>query len=148
VGAYRMVADESFQMEDYPMIRRVIINTIPPEKARYRTVGDWKWEAPGVLAIDVCDSGNWLFNMLVAIHEFIEVFLCTAQGVTQKQVDQFDFAHQDDDDPGEHPKAPYHAQHMLAMSVEMLLSVALGIKWRPYSEALTKTWFKTRKRAA
>lgn len=128
------------------MIRRVIINTIPPEKARYRTVGDWRWESPGVLAIDVCNSGNWIYNLLVAIHELCEVFLCTAQGVTQKQVDRFDFAHQDDDDPGEHPKAPYHFQHMASMSIEMMLATLLKVKWRPYSEALTRTWLKTPKR--
>jgi hypothetical protein len=130
------------------MIRRVIMTVLPPGQMRYRTCGDWRFETPGVLLIEVADSGNWIFNLLVGIHELIEVFLCTAQGVTQKQVDRFDFQHQDDDDPGEHPKAPYHAQHMLAMSVEMLLSVALGVKWRPYSEALTKTWLKTRKHAA
>jgi hypothetical protein len=130
------------------MIRRVIITTIPPEKTRYRTVGDWKFESPSVLVIEIADSGSWIFNLLVGVHELIEAFLCTAMGITQKQVDKFDFAHESDDDPGEHPKAPYHAQHMLAMSVEMLLSVALGVKWRPYSEALTKTWLKTRKRAA
>jgi hypothetical protein len=84
--------------------------------------------------------------MLVAIHELVEVFLCAAQGVTQKQVDRFDFSHQDDDDPGEHPRAPYHLQHMLAMSVEIALAVALKVKWRPYSEQLTRTWAKTPKK--
>jgi hypothetical protein len=109
-------------------------------------VGDWQFTSPGFLLIEVADSGNWIYNMLVAIHELCEVFLCTAQGVTQKQVDRFDFAHQDDDDPGEHPKAPYHFQHMTAMAVEMLLAVALKVKWRTYSDALTRTWLKTKKR--
>ena len=113
---------------------------------RYRTVGDWRFVAPGFLLIEIADTGNWIYNMLVALHELVEVFLCTAQGITQKQVDRFDFSHQDDDDPGEHPNAPYHAQHMIAMGIEMILATALKVKWRPYSESLTKTWMKTPKR--
>lgn len=128
------------------VIKSVIIETIPPKMARYRTVGDWRFTAPGVLLIQICDSGNWIYNMLVALHELCEVFLCTASGVTEKQVDRFDFAHQKDDDPGEHPKAPYHEQHMVSMGIEMILSSFLGVKWRVYSEALTKTWLKTKVR--
>lgn len=124
-------------------IRNVLIETLPPKSMRYRTCGDWFFSSPGYLRIQIADSGNWLYNMLVAIHELCEVFLCAAQGVTQKQVDRFDFAHQDDDDPGEHPRAPYHRQHMTAMGVEMILSAFLGVKWRIYSVALTKAWKKT-----
>lgn len=124
-------------------IQRVSIDFLPPKMMRYRTVGDWFFSQPGYLRIQIADSGSWIYNMLVAIHELCEVFLCTAEGITQKQVDRFDFAHQHDDDPGEHPKAPYHRMHMLAMSVEMSLAVFLGVSWRPYSEVLTKTWKKT-----
>ena len=130
------------------MIKQVIINVLPPKAMRYRTNGDWRFPSPGVLLIEIADSGNWIFNMMVAVHEFTEVVLCTACGVTQKQVDRFDFAHQDDDDPAEHPKAPYHFQHMVAMSVEMMLATFLRVKWRPYSDALTKTWMKTPRRTS
>jgi hypothetical protein len=124
-------------------ILRVSIDFLPPKMMRYRTVGDWFFSQPGYLRIQVADTGNWIYGMLVAIHELVEVFLCTAQGVTQKQVDRFDFAHELDDDPGEHPRAPYHEQHMLALSVEMMLATVLGIKWRPYGDCLTRTWAKT-----
>lgn len=124
-------------------IKSVIIETMPPKQMRYRTCGDWWFSASGTLRIQVADSGNWLYNMLVGIHEFIEVVLCTATGVTQKQVDRFDFTHQDDDDPGEHPKAPYHRQHMCALAVEMLLATFLGVSWRPYSAVLARTWKRT-----
>lgn len=127
-------------------IRSVSIEFIDPKAMRYASVGDWEISDNGALYISIADTGNWLYNTLVAIHEFVEVFLCTAQGITQKQVDRFDFAHQDDDDPGEHPKAPYHAMHMMAMAVEMMLATFLGVSWRPYSDVLTKTWKKTPKR--
>jgi hypothetical protein len=140
-------------------IRRIVVETKEPKMMRYRTVGDWffcgddprepstdyetnRMEVPGVLVIQVADTGDWRYNMLVAIHEFCEVVQCVEKGITQKQVDKFDYAHQDDEDPGSHPKAPYHDQHMTAMGIEMLLSVALGIKWRPYEEVLDRTSMK------
>jgi len=126
-------------------ISRVSIEAIPPKAMRYRTVGDWFFEGDA-LTIHVADTGNWIYNLLVAIHELIEVFLCAHKGITQKQVDKFDFAHQNDEDPGSHPKAPYHDQHMTAMGVEMLLSVALGIRWRDYEDVLDKTAMKVPKK--
>lgn len=127
-------------------ISRVIIQTKRPEEMRYRTVGDWFDSGDGALTIEVADTGNWKYNILVAIHELCEVVQCVDKGITQKSVDKFDFAHQDDEDPGSHPKAPYHDQHMNAMGIEMLLSVALGLKWRSYEECLDKTSMKVPKR--
>lgn len=128
------------------LIRSVSIETIPAKQMRYRTVGDWFFTGPGMLKIQVADTGNWVYNMLVAIHELIEVCLCTHKGIDQKRVDRFDMTHEDDEDPGSHPKAPYHDQHMLAMSVEMMLSVGFGIKWRPYEAVLEKAFAKTPRR--
>ena len=128
------------------MITNVTIQTMAPEAMRYRTVGDWFYTADGALIIQVADTGNWTYNLLVAIHELIEVFMCAVRGITLKQVDSFDFAHEDDEDPGCHPKAPYHAEHMTAMGVEMVLAAALGVKWRIYEDALDATWKKTPKR--
>jgi hypothetical protein len=128
------------------MVRSVSIETIPPKQMRYRTGGDWFFTEPGVLKIQVADTGNWIYNILVAIHELIEVCLCVHKGIGQKTVDRFDMTHEDDEDPGSHPKAPYHDQHMLAMSVEMMLSVAFGIKWRPYEDAIEKAFSKTPRR--
>jgi len=122
-------------------IRRVYIEVIPPKNMRYRTVGDWTLDGD-LLTIQVADTGDWRYNHLVAVHEYSEVLQCINKGITQKQVDKFDLAHQDDEDPGSHPKAPYHDQHMTAMGIEMLLSVALGIKWRVYEECLDKTSMK------
>jgi hypothetical protein len=128
------------------MITTVKIETIKPKAMRYRTVGDWFFTSPGALTIQVADTGNWIFNMLVAIHELIEVFLCEIKGVTQKQVDRFDLAHQDDEDPGTHPKAPYHGEHITAMGIEMILASRAGVKWRPYEEKLDKVYFKIPKK--
>src|SRR5271168_124496 len=98
------------------MISRVTIEVVKPKEMRYRTVGDWFYSAdPTFLVIQIADTGNWKYNFLVGVHELVEVLLCTNDGVTAKQVDRFDLAHQDDEDPGTHPKAPYHKQHLIAM---------------------------------
>jgi hypothetical protein len=127
-------------------IASVLIKFVPPSEARYRTIGDWFFTFPGDLTIQIADTGNWIYNLLVAIHELIEVFLCQIAGVTEKQVDRFDLAHQADEDPGSHPKAPYHDQHMIAMGVEMILSAKAGVKWRKYEDALDRVYFKIPKR--
>jgi hypothetical protein len=128
------------------MISSVKIETVSPKAMRYRTVGDWFFAAPGCLTIQIADTGNWKYNLLVAVHELIEVILCQIAGVTEKQVDRFDLAHQDDEDPGTHPKAPYHAQHLVAMGVEMTLAAIMGVKWRTYEDALDRIYCKIPKR--
>lgn len=129
-------------------ITSVSVETLPPAKMRYRTVGDWFFrpDDSSHLVIQVADSGNWVYNMLVAIHEFIEVFLCTVRGITQEQVDRFDTAHEGDPDPGSHPFAPYRDQHMMAMSSEMAVATSAGVKWRVYEAALEAAWKKTRRK--
>jgi hypothetical protein len=128
------------------MISQVHVEMIPAKSMRYRTVGDWLFLSPGVLMIRVADTGNWKYNILVAIHELIEVVLCQIAGITEKQVDRFDLAHQDDEDPGSHPKAPYGVQHLTAMGVEMILAACMGVKWRVYEDALDRIYYKMPKR--
>lgn len=113
---------------------------------RYRTVGDWFFPYDHELSIQVADTGNWRFNLLVAIHELVEVFLCTDKGISQESVDRFDLTHEEDADPGSHPQAPYHDQHMVALGMEIVLSAQLGIKWRLYEQALEQTFNDTPRR--
>lgn len=128
------------------MICSVKIETVSPKAMRYRTVGDWFFTAPGCLTIQVADTGNWKYNLLVAVHELVEVILCKVKGISEKSVDKFDLAHQDDEDPGTHPKAPYGAQHLTAMGIEMILAALMGVKWRVYEEALDAIYYKIPKR--
>jgi hypothetical protein len=129
------------------MIRSVGIFFIVPKNMRYRTVGDWFLNVPrDYLVIQVTDTGNWKYNVLVAVHELIEAILCLHDGVTEKQVNKFDLEHQDDDDPGTHPKAPYHKQHLIAMGIEMTLAALLGVKWRVYEETLDRIYYAIPKR--
>lgn len=124
-------------------IRSVVIQAIDPSRMRYHTAGDWVFSPGDVLAIEVVDTGDWRYNCLLAIHELIEVVLCTSAGISQKAVDRFDFAHQDDEDPGSDPLAPYAKQHLVAMGIEMILCAALGIQWRIYEDAVETVFNKT-----
>jgi hypothetical protein len=128
------------------MIRNVKIDVVTAKAMRYRTVGDWFFTQPGFLTIEVADTGNWIYNLLVAVHELIEVILCEVAGISEKRVSEFDLAHQDDEDPGTHPKAPYHEQHITAMGIEMILAARAGVKWRIYEDALDRIYFKIPKR--
>jgi hypothetical protein len=128
------------------MIYSVKIETVEPKAMRYRTVGDWFFTGRGCLTIQVADTGNWVYNMLVAVHELIEVILCLVAGISEKRVNAFDLTHQDDEDPGSHPKAPYHSQHITAMGIEMILAACAGAKWRIYEAALDRIYFKIPKR--
>jgi hypothetical protein len=127
-------------------MRAIRIEIISATGMRYRTVGDWFYTNEGFLTIQVADTGDWKYNILVAIHELIEVVLCKNDGITAKQVDKFDLAHQDDEDPGTHPKAPYGKQHLIAMGVEMTLAALMGVKWRIYEDALDAIYYKIPKR--
>ena len=109
---------------------RIVIQTVLHKAQRYPTAGDWQFsESDRVLTIAVSDTGDWRSNMLVAIHELVEAICCAAAGIDQAEVDAFDMAHPELDEPGAHPDAPYHDQHSLAEGIERILGNALGISW-------------------
>jgi hypothetical protein len=118
---------------------KIEIKTIPHEKQRYETVGDWQILPDGSLKIAVSEMGNDDYAFLVAIHEAIEVWLCKKRGITTEQVDTFDIvfeqnrADDDDSEPGDHPDAPYRKEHFFATSIERLLAAELGVDWETYS---------------
>lgn len=122
---------------------RVIITIIPHESQRYDTCGDWQFKGDE-LEINVSDSGNPKMNFLVALHEFIEAMLCNFNGVTDKQVDEYDFKHPESgcSDFDAFVDAPYHTQHNDALAIEWILSRLIGVNWKDYSEALEKMGWK------
>lgn len=116
----------------------ITITTVPHNKQRYRTVGDWIFDGFGNLQINVSDTGNGKFNSLIALHELIEALLCRFNNpeITTEMVDDFDMNHLDLDEPGADRKSPYHWQHRKAEVFEFLLASNLKIDWKEYSEAV------------
>ena len=68
----------------------------------------------------------------IALHELIEAWLCRKRGITQQQVDNFDFANCDKVPPdielGDYPEAPYQTEHRFAMLIEHIMAHELGLK--------------------
>ncbi len=122
---------------------KIIIETIPHEAHRYETPGDWFYDSDGVLHIKVSKLSDWRYEMLMAVHELVEVLTCKQDGVDQKSVDKFDMEfeknrHPDNkDEPGDDPNAPYVKQHCLATGIERILAQRWGVSWKEYGDALS-----------
>jgi hypothetical protein len=115
---------------------KINIETIPHEKQRYRTLGDYFRDQDGALQIKVSDVQSAQFETLIAIHELIEQTLCDSAGISNKAIDDFDMENPELEDPGNDPRAPYHRQHTIATAVEMLLCAEMGISWSDYEHAI------------
>lgn len=105
---------------------------IPHNDQRYDTCGDWTWDGDD-LTIRVSILPEPKYEILIVVHELIEAVLCTRAGITQAQVDEFDMMFDGPGEPGDHPYAPYHTQHVFATRIENLLCEALGLNWDAYN---------------
>lgn len=121
---------------------RITIETIPHADQRYPTCGDWLYigEPPTELRIRVSGMDDWRLEALVAVHELVEALLCRDRGISGRQVDEFDqwfdrpreWDSYTPDEPGDHPMAPYRAEHNFATGIERLLCAAFGVDWARY----------------
>lgn len=105
----------------------IIIQTVKHEDQRYDTLGDYQSLdgitdvslTPGKAIITVSDMCSWRSELLVAIHELIELSTaCWINGIPDENIVAFDKANSLAIDPGSNPNAPYHTQHMLATFIE------------------------------
>lgn len=123
----------------------IIIKTIPHNQHRYETVGDYWRDMEGNLQIRVSEMGNPDYEILVAIHELIEVILTEKRGVMESHIMNFDVhfekerkegLHDPDEEPGDSPHAPYRREHFMAEALERILSDQLGVSWSDYGKAV------------
>lgn len=135
------------------MKRRLIeINTIPHDQQRYDTWADWEATDPDIypMTITVSQVGNWRYEYLSALHEWLEATVCLHLGITQADVDKFDIDYEArrmkgerwaacgceiTDDPGMDQHAPYRDAHLYATSVEYGLAKLLGVDPTAYDNA-------------
>jgi len=121
----------------------ISVITIPHDKQRYPTVGDWIWDKDGNLCIFISNMKNWRYEFLVAFHELIEVMLCRERGIAQDQVDNFDLEYEarreegDLSEPGDSPLAPYTNEHKFATKLERLMAEELGVDWSEYDQTVS-----------
>jgi len=126
-------------------VKFISLQVLKPEVMRYETVGDWYEHKVVGPIISVADLGNDDQNFLILAHELIEWYLCSKAGVTEKEVDVYDKAHLEDDDPGLNQDAPYHKQHMTAFGIEVMLAGLLEINWNEYCVKVEDTFEKVSK---
>lgn len=109
---------------------------------RYNTVGDVIENHDGSITIVMSDLGDLRRTYAVGIHELVEQVLCARDGVTNKEIDEFDLAFEkmqnpnDIQEPGDHPDSPYHAQHQVASAVERSFVEACGLNWNEHDDAI------------
>lgn len=119
---------------------KITIKVIPHLQQRYDTCGDWYFDDYGNegWVIQVSDLGDPRYSFLVAIHELIEMALCSEKGITPDAVDRFDMDYSGEfyADPGVDPKAPYHREHMAATIIERDLARKLHVSWDKYELAI------------
>jgi len=130
---------------------KIEIEFIDHKKQRYDTCGDWRFvKGVGdekILLISVSKLSDWRREILIAIHEAVEVCLCAYDGVSQEVVDKFDTEYEahrhpdNEDEPGDDPSAPYMRQHCIATGIERTLAAWLNVSWKEYEEELgTLEW--------
>ncbi len=122
---------------------KINIKTIPSEKQRYPTVGDYWYDEDGVLQIRVTEMGNEFYEKMIVIHELIEEALTKKRGLSEPEILDFDIAFEkrrslglvtEDAEPGFDNNAPYLKEHTLATSVEMQMCALSGESWEDYSK--------------
>ena len=121
-------------------MQTLIISSIPHGEHRLEagdTVGDWYKDKEGNTRIEVSEMSDPRYEFLVALHEQVEKVLCDHAGITEKQVDEFDFNWKEHDgitEAGIDIKAPYLPQHMIATQIERIVAEALEVDWEAYDK--------------
>lgn len=117
---------------------KIHVETIPHAQQRYPTVGDY-WCEDGVQQIRVSQMVDWRYEVLVAVHELIEMALTRHRGVSEPRITEFDVEFEKSreqglvhGEPGDHPDAPYRSEHFFATNIERLIAAELDVDWFEY----------------
>lgn len=108
----------------------IVIEAISKSQMRYDTLGDWFTDERGHIHIQVDESLSADEQFLIAIHELVELKLCSMRGITQQAVDEFDLQFLGKElpgEPGDHPDAPYRVEHRQAMILEHMMAGFMGL---------------------
>lgn len=128
---------------------RMHIETIPHETQRYPTVGDYWLDETGVEQIRVSEMMDWRYEVLVAVHEIVEMALTRHRGIAEEAITEFDIKFEQDKEKGlvageagDNVSAPYRKEHFFATNLERLLAGELGVNWFEYDRYVDALGFK------
>jgi hypothetical protein len=117
---------------------RINIETVPHEEQRYPTVGDY-WAEDGVEQVRISKMADWRYEILVTVHELVEMAITKHRGIAEEAITAFDVAFEKDreagavfGEPGDQPAAPYRREHFFATNLERLLAAELDVDWFEY----------------
>src|SRR3569833_3013995 len=119
-------------------MRNFVIKKIPHAQQRYNTVADYQRDDAGGATVRVSDLGNPIMELAVVTHEMVEITLCDQAGITDDVIDAWDMNYpamrgpDDPLEPGDHPDAPYHRQHVAATKAERAVVEAGGLTWEQH----------------
>lgn len=122
-------------------IKKILIEVIPHKKQRYDTWGDYFYDKRNkrwVIRVSKIKlphkKHEFVYSFLVSIHELVELYLILKNKISEYEITKWDIEHSELDDPGNHPKAPYHKEHMIATKVEKYVAKMLNVDYKKYNE--------------
>ena len=119
------------------------IEFVTQSSQAYPTVGDYMAEevdgdGDGYVLFRITRLSRPAYSIAILLHELVEKYLNDRDGVTDMQVNDWDMGEGAEmDDPGLHPRAPYHRQHMCADAIERMFIIMAGEDWTEYESAIT-----------
>ena len=96
--------------------------------------GDYWIDKDGVLQVRAVKMPNLMFSHYILLHEYTEAIRCYRDGISLESIEAFDLAHEDHDDPGTLPDAPYHKHHMSGLMLEAVACLQDGYTWPEYDD--------------
>ncbi len=124
------------------------VHVIPHREQRYPTVGDYWWdEAAECWQISISQMPDPRWERLILIHELVELSMCVESGVSESDIDRFDFEFEAEikagtrdplSEPGDDPRAPYYKEHQAATQVERAHAEMLGVNWEEYDGCIRR----------
>jgi hypothetical protein len=126
------------------IINKISIKIILNEDMRPGIGGaDWYLEND-VLQVRVVRLSTQKRTMELAVHETTEALVALEQGITVKQVDDYDMAfekkHPENHglNAGDQSDCPYKRAHCAATAIERILAFAWDENWQEYDDELSK----------
>ena len=118
---------------------RMNIETVPHDKQRYETCGDYWEDESGVEQIRVSEMVDWRYEVLVALHEIVEMALTRQRRIDEHAITEFDIKFEESKargllagEAGDNPNAPYRKEHFFATNLERLFAAELEVDWQEY----------------
>jgi hypothetical protein len=93
----------------------------------------------GIEQIRVSEMIDWRYEVLVAVHEIVEMALAKHRNIDEGGITEFDIKFEESKakglvsgEAGDNANAPYRREHFFATNLERLFAAELGVDWFEY----------------